>query len=86
MRGLRHVRAPLAHEIEAHEVAVLGAALVALADRPGAELLAVDRVDAAPALAVRAEDAEQPALLARQPLDGRALEAVALDVGILAAR
>ena len=29
---LRHVRAPLAHEVEAHEVAVLGAALVSLAD------------------------------------------------------
>ena len=86
MRACGTCEAPLAREIEAHEIAVLGAALVALADRPGAQLLAVDGLDACRRLAVRAEDAEQAALLARQPLDRRGLEAVAVDVGLFAAR
>ena len=59
-------------QIEAHEVAVLGVALVAGRDRPFPQLLAVDGIDEAAALGAGAEDAELAALLARQALDGLA--------------
>ena len=48
---LRHVKAPLARQVEAHEIAVGRLALVALRNRPGPELLAVDRLDRAAAFA-----------------------------------
>ncbi len=79
---LRDVEASLLGEIEAHEIAVLRRAFVALGDRPGAQLLAVDGLDAAAAVAVRAEDADQAPLLARQPLDREGFEAIA-DAGIV---
>ena len=55
---LRHAVAVRAAELEAHEVAGLGAALIAGRDRPLLELLAVDRVD---------ERRRRPALARKMP-------------------
>ena len=82
---LRHAVAMRGGELEAHEVAGLGAALVAGSDRPLLELLAVDGIDEAAAAGLGAEDADQAPLGARQALDGARLVAVAGDVLVLEA-
>jgi hypothetical protein len=81
--GLRHSEAVRAVELEAHEIAGLGAAFIAGRDRPFPKLLAIDGVDEPAASRLGAEDAEQASLLARQALDRLGLVAVAEDVGIL---
>ncbi len=82
---LRHAEAPRAGEIEAHEIAVLGVALVAGRDRPFLQLLAIDGIDDA-APGAGAEDAELAALLLRQALDGLRLVAVAGHVRVFEPR
>src|SRR5581483_929215 len=77
---LRHAEAMGAGKLEADEVAVSGAAHVALRDRPLPQLPAVHRIDDAAARRLGAEDPELAALLARQALDGLGLVAVAGDV------
>ena len=60
---LRHAVAAVAGELEADEVAVLGAALVARQrSATRLQLLAVDRLDEAAAAGLGAEDAEQAPL------------------------
>ena len=86
MRACGHAVAVRAVELEAHEIAGLGAALIAGRDRPLPQLLAIDGVDEPAAPRLGAEDAEQAALLARQALDRLGLVAVAEDVGVLEPR
>ena len=83
---LRHTEAARLGEVVAHQVALLGAALVAGCDRPLPQFLAVDRSDDAAALGARTEDAELALLFFRQPLDRLGLVAVAEDVGVLQPR
>ena len=82
---LRHAQAARAGEIVAHEIAVLGVALVARRDRPFLQLLAVDGIDDA-AFGAGAEDAELAALLLGQALDRLRLVAVAEHVHVFQAR
>ena len=70
-------------EFEAHEIAVLGVLLVTLVHRPGFQFLAVDRLDRPAAPRVRAIDAEQPPLIARQLLDRLALELEPRDIHLV---
>ena len=83
---LRHAVLVRARQLEANEVAVLGRALVTRRDRPLPQLLAVDGIDETAAGSLAAEDAEQPALVARQALDRLGLVAVAGDVAVLEPR
>ncbi len=67
--GARRREAPAAHKLEPDEISVFRVAVVAGLDRPGLELLAVDRRDRAAAPLVCAVDSKQAALLARELFD-----------------
>ena len=80
---LGHALAMTAHDVEAHELTVVGFAFVTGAHWPFLEILAVDRIDHAAATALGgAENAEQALSLARQALDRLGSVRVAEGVGI----
>ena len=69
---LRDRMTAAAGEIEAHKVAVGGWTFVALLQRKLAQRRAIDGLNDAATTGMRSKDAQQAALLARQPFDGDA--------------
>src|SRR5262245_5486551 len=78
---LWHAVAAGAHQVEADQVAVLGAGGIAGLHRPLLELLAIDRIDHTAAAGVLAINSELPAFFLGQAFDAFGLVAIARDVG-----
>src|SRR5690606_1735244 len=79
---LRYAFPMAAQDVEAHKLAVTRIALVAGADWPFLEILAVDWIDHAAAAVRRTEVAEQALAFARQALDRLRLVGVAVRIRV----